>query len=124
MRKCWYAGCHVWIFGYSVYWMYTGFGIKLYAAVMLPKFSAAKILQNPKLKNKRKIFMGGFSKKYGFASQEFLVVRGNGWRFLWSGRHACRRKGVGVCQGSRVYLSVCLIWSIAYALRWRVTHLG
>ena len=26
--------------------------------------------------------------------------------------------------GSRIYLSVCLNWSIAYALRWRVTHLG
>ena len=41
-------------------------------------FSAAKILPNPKLKNKRKNFIGGFSKQYGFASQEFLVVRGNG----------------------------------------------
>ena len=41
-------------------------------------FSAAKILPNPKLKNKRKIFIGGFNKQYGFASQEFLVVRGNG----------------------------------------------
>ena len=66
----------------------------------LPKFSAAKILPNPKFENKRKIFIGGFSKQYGFASQGFLVVRGNGWGFLWSGRHACRRwKGVGVCQG-------------------------
>ena len=27
--------------------------------------------------NKRKFFIGGFSKQYGFASQEFLVVRGN-----------------------------------------------
>ena len=26
--------------------------------------------------------------------------------------------------GSRIYLSVCLSWSIAYALRWGVTHLG
>ena len=26
--------------------------------------------------------------------------------------------------GSRIYLSVCLHWSIAYALRWGVTHLG
>ena len=26
--------------------------------------------------------------------------------------------------GSHIYLSVCLNWSIAYALRWRVTHLG
>ena len=85
----------IWIFGYSVNWMYTGFGIILCAAVMLPKFSAAKILPNPKLKNKRKIFIQGRSKQYGFASQEFLVVRGNGWGFLWSGRHARRRKGGG-----------------------------
>ena len=61
-------------------------------------FSAAKILPNPKLKNKRKIFIGGFSKQYGFASQDFLVVRGNGWGFLWSGRHTRRWKGVGLCQ--------------------------
>ena len=88
----------IWIFGYSVNWMYTGFGIILCAAVMLPKFSAAKILPNPKLKNKRKIFIQGRRKQYGFASQEFLVVRGNGWGFLWSGRHTRRWKGVGVCQ--------------------------
>ena len=61
-------------------------------------FSAAKILPNPKLKNKRKICIGGLSKQYGFASQEFLVVRGNGWGFLWSGRNTRRWKGVGVCQ--------------------------
>ena len=43
-------------------------------------FSAAKILPNPKLEKEkeRKIFMRDLSKKYGFASQEFLVVRGNG----------------------------------------------
>ena len=64
-------------FRYSVNWMYTGFGIILCAVVMLPKFSAAKILPNPKLKNKRKIFIQGRSKQYGFASQGFLVVRGN-----------------------------------------------
>ena len=61
-------------------------------------FSAVKILPNPKLKNKRKIFIGGFSKQCGFASQEFQVVRGNGWGFMWSGRHTRRGKGVGVCQ--------------------------
>ena len=60
-------------------------------------FSAAKILPNPKLKNKRKIFIGGFSKQYGFASQEFLVVRGNGWGFCGVA-HTCCRKGVGVCH--------------------------
>ena len=75
---CWYAGCHNLDIGHSVNGMYTGFGILLCAAVMLPKFSAAKILPNPKLKNKRKIFIQGRSKQYGFASQEFLVVRGNG----------------------------------------------
>ena len=53
-------------------------------------FSVAKILLNPKLKNKRKIFIGGFSKQHGFASQEFLVVRGNGWGFLCNGRHTRR----------------------------------
>ena len=58
-------------------------------------FSATKILPNPKLKNKRKFFIGDFSKQYGFASPEFLVVRGNGWEFLWSGRHTCRWEGVG-----------------------------
>ena len=78
------------IFRYSVNWMYIGFGIIVYAAVMLPKFSAAKILPNPELKNKRKIFIRGFSKQYDFASQGFLVVRGNGWGFLWSGRHTRR----------------------------------
>ena len=61
-------------------------------------FSAAKILPNLKLKNKRKIFIGGFSKQYGFASQELLVVRGNDWGFLRSDRHTHRWKGVGVCQ--------------------------
>ena len=52
-------------------------------------FSAANILPNPKFEKKKK-FIGGFSKQYGFASQGFLVVRGNGWGFLWSGRHARR----------------------------------
>ena len=31
---------------------------------------------------------------------------------------------VDIQVGSRIYLSVCLNWNIAYALRWRVTHLG
>ena len=48
-------------------------------------FFVAKSLPNPKLKKKK--IIGGFSKQHGFASQEFLVVRGNGWGFLWSGRH-------------------------------------
>ena len=37
----------------AIFWIYTRFGIRLCAAVMLPKFfSAAKILPNPKLKKK------------------------------------------------------------------------
>ena len=36
----------------------------------------------------------------GFASHGFLVVRGNSWGFLWSGRHARRWKGVRVCKDS------------------------
>ena len=56
------------IFGYSVNWMYTGFGILLFTAVMLPKFSAAKILPNPKFEIKEKKFIRGFSKQYGFTS--------------------------------------------------------
>ena len=31
---------------------------------------------------------------------------------------------VDIQVGSRIYLSVCLNWSISYALRWGVTHLG
>ena len=31
---------------------------------------------------------------------------------------------VDIQVGSRIYLSVCLNWIIAYALRWGVTHLG
>ena len=62
-------------------------------------FSAAKILPNPKLeKERKKKFYTRFKQAYGFASQGFLVVRGNGWGFLWSGLHTCRWKGVGVCQ--------------------------
>ena len=53
-------------------------------------FSAAKILPNPKLEKERKNFIRGLRKEYGFVSQEFLVVRGNGWGFLWSGLHSCR----------------------------------
>ena len=31
---------------------------------------------------------------------------------------------VDIQVGSRIYLSVCLYWNIAYSLRWGVTHLG
>ena len=41
----------------AIFWMYTGFGIRLCASVMLPKFSAAKILPNPKLKKIKEIFI-------------------------------------------------------------------
>ena len=53
----------------------------LYVANMLPRFY--KIIIWKKEKN----FIGVFNKHYGFASQEFLVVRGNSWGFMWSGRH-------------------------------------
>ena len=35
----------IWIFGYSVNLMYTGFGIILCAAVMLPKFPLLRFYQ-------------------------------------------------------------------------------
>ena len=49
----------------AIFWMYTGFGIRLCAAVMLPKFfSVAKILPNPKLKKiKEKFFLPNFRYK-------------------------------------------------------------
>ena len=41
------------------------------------------------------------------------------------GEDSRHRNGhVDIQVGSHIYLSVCLNWSIAYALRWRVTHLG
>ena len=66
-----------------------------HAAEVFPLLRFYQILS---LKNKIKIFIGGLSKQYGFASQGFLVVRGNGWGFLLSGRHTRRWKGVGVCH--------------------------
>ena len=56
----------------------------LYAAIMLPKFYKITSLE------KKKNFIRVFRKQYGFASQDFLVVRGNDWGFLWSGRHTCQ----------------------------------
>ena len=49
----------------AIFWMYTGFGIRLCVAVMLPKFfSAAKILPNPKLKKiKENFFLPNFRYK-------------------------------------------------------------
>ena len=59
--------------------MYVGFGIILYVAVMLLRFYRCQDLTNPKLeKVKEKFLYEVLSKHNGFASQEFLVVRGNG----------------------------------------------
>ena len=51
----------------AIFWMYTGFGIRLCAVVMLPKFfSAAKNLPNPKLKKiKENFFFRIFGINYG-----------------------------------------------------------
>ena len=59
-------------------------GHVLYAAVMLPRFY--KILSGEKGKK----IIRDLSKQYVFASQDFLVVKGNSWGFLWSDRHTCR----------------------------------
>ena len=59
-------------------------GYVLYAAVMLPKCYKITSLE------KEKKFIRVVSKQYGFASHEFIVVRGNGWGFLLSGRHIRR----------------------------------
>ena len=61
-------------------------GHVLYAAVMLLKFYKITSLE----KNFFFFCIRDLSKQYGFVSQDFLVVRGNGWGFLWSGRHTCR----------------------------------
>ena len=45
-------------------------------------------------KIKEKIYTR-FKQAYGFASQGFLVVRGNSWGFLWSGRHTRHWQGGG-----------------------------
>ena len=80
--------------------MYVGFGIfpirsrHATEVLLLPRF-----YQILSWKKKEIFFIRDLSKQYGFASQGFLVVRGNGWGFLWSGRHTRRWKGVGVCQG-------------------------
>ena len=73
-------GLLVAIFGKSEKFMYTGFGIILYAAVMLPRFFRCQDFTKSKLEKEkgRKIFTQGLSKQYGFASHEFIVVRGNG----------------------------------------------
>ena len=66
-----------------------------------------------------------FSRTIGFVLKMII--------FLIHGLGKCKGVGedsrhgnghVDIQVGSRIYLSVCLNWSIAYALRWRVTHLG
>ena len=56
--------------------MYIGFG-----TCPICSYYAAEILQNPKWRKgkkiKIKIFIRDLNKQYGFASQDFLVVRGN-----------------------------------------------
>ena len=65
-----------------------------------------------------------------FKEQQFCFKNGI---FLMHGLGKCEGVGkdsrhgnghVDIQVGSRIYLSVCLNWSIAYALRWGVTHLG
>ena len=59
---CWYDGCHVWIFGYSVYLMYTGFGIILCAAV-----TTRKKLINDTFNASLKSYNDTFLKRHGLA---------------------------------------------------------
>ena len=70
-------------------------------------------------------------RKYIFKNNRFCFE--NDYFFFIDGLGKCEgvsedsRHGNGhvdIQVGSRIYLSVCLNWSIAYALRWRVTHLG
>ena len=63
-----------------------------HAAEIFPLLRFYQILS---LKNKRKIFIGGLSKQYGFASQGFLVVRGNGWDFCGVAGTPAAGKGWG-----------------------------
>ena len=53
---------------------------------------------------------------------DIFLIHGLGW---CEGVGEDSRHGVGhvvIQVGSRIYLDVCLHWSIAYALRWGVTH--
>ena len=65
-----------------------------------------------------------------FREQQVLFLK---WCFLIHGLGKCEgvgedsRDGIGhldIQVGSRIYLSVCLHWIIAYALRCVATHLG
>ena len=101
VKMCWVAGCHIWKCVSCVYRIWNCPIRSCHVAEVLPVPRFYQILS---WKKKEQIFIRGLSKKYGFASQGFLVVRGNGRGFLWSGRHTCRWKGVGVCQQSPVVI--------------------
>ena len=66
-----------------------------------------------------------FSRTTGFVLKMIIfLIHGLG-KFEGVGEDSRHGNGyVDIQVGSRIYLSVCLLWSIAYALRWRVTHLG
>ena len=73
---CWVAGCHI---GIKCKFVYIGFGIypirSRHAAEVLPLPRFYQILSWKKKKKNK--FIRGLSKQYDFASQGFLVVRGN-----------------------------------------------
>ena len=67
-----------------------------------------------------------FSRTTGFVLKMIIF-------FLIHGLGKCERVGedsrhenghVDIQVGLRIYLNICFHWSIAYALRWGVTHLG
>ena len=74
VRMCWVAGCHIWKCKLCI----QDLELSYMQQSCCSDFTVAKILPNPKLEKERKIFIRGLNKQYGFASQEFLVVRGNG----------------------------------------------
>ena len=65
-------------------------GYVLYAAVMLPKFYKITSLE------KKKKIIRVFSKQYGFASQDFLVVGSNSWGFCGVAGTPAASRGGGV----------------------------
>ena len=63
------------------------------------------------------------NKKFCFENDIFLIHSlGKCEGVGEDSRHGNRHLDIQV--GSSIYLSMCLNWSNAYALRWRVTHLG
>ena len=66
-----------------------------------------------------------FSRTTGFVLKMIIFLKHGLGKCEGVGEDSRHGNGhVGIQVGSRIYLSVCLNWSIAYALRWRVTHLG